>query len=141
MAPHSVIGKPLPMTDAPGKVTGLGKYADDLVAPGMLFGKILHSPHAHARIRAINTSKAEALPGVKAVATGRDAPNPYGILPIGHDECVFALDRVRYLGDNGTAVDATSAEIAEDALELIAVDEDPPTAWFAHRHWLQTAAE
>src|SRR5437879_12749864 len=93
MAPHSVIGKPLPMTDAPGKVTGLGKYADDLVAPGMLFGKILHSPHAHARIRAINTSKAEALPGVKAVATGRDAPNPYGLLPIGPDECVFEIGR------------------------------------------------
>src|SRR5437899_12327678 len=95
----------------------------------MLFGKILHSPHAHARIRAINTSKAEALPGVKAVATGRDAPNPYGILPIGHDECVFALDRVRYIGDNVAAVAASSAEIAEEALELMEVDFDPLPAW------------
>jgi len=141
MAPHSVIGKPLPMTDAPGKVTGLGKYADDLVAPGMLFGKILHSPHAHARIRAINTSKAEALPGVKAVATGRDAPNPYGILPIGHDECVFALDRVRYIGDNVAAVAATSAEIAEEALELIEVDYDPLTAWFDPLESMKAAAD
>ena len=141
MAPHSVIGKPLPMTDAPGKVTGLGKYADDLVAPGMLFGKILHSPHAHARIRAINTSKGEALPGVKAVATGRDAPNPYGILPIGHDECVFALDRVRYIGDNVAAVAATSAEIAEEALELIEVDYDPLTAWFDPLESMKAAAD
>ena len=141
MAPHSVIGKPLPMTDAPGKVTGLGKYADDLVAPGMLFGKILHSPHAHARIRAINTSKAEALPGVKAVATGRDAPNPYGILPIGHDECVFALDRVRYIGDNVAAVAATSAEIAEEALELIEVDYDPLPAWFDPLESMKAAAD
>src|SRR2546426_1955983 len=141
MAQHSVIGKPLPMTDAPGKVTGLGKYADDLVAPGMLFGKILHSPHAHARIRAINTSKAEALPGVKAVATGRDAPNPYGILPIGHDECVFALDRVRYIGDNVTAVAAISAEIAEEALELIEVDYDPLPAWFDPLESMKAAAD
>jgi len=136
-----VIGKPLPMTDAPGKVTGLGKYADDLVAPGMLFGKILHSPHAHARIRAINTSKAEALPGVKAVATGRDAPNPYGILPIGHDERVFALDRVRYIGDNVAAVAATSAEIAEEALELIEVDYDPLPAWFDPLESMKAAAD
>ncbi len=130
MAPLSIIGKPLPMTDAPAKVTGLGKYADDLVVPGMLFGKILHSPHAHARIRSVDTSKAEALPGVKAVATGRDAPNPYGILPIGHDERVFALDKVRYIGDNVAAVAATSLEVAEQALELIQADYELLPAWF-----------
>jgi len=127
---HSVIGKPLPMTDAPAKVTGLGKYADDLAVPGMLFGKILHSPHPHARIRAIDTSKAEALGGVKAVAAGHDAPNPYGILPIGHDERVFALDKARYIGDNVAGVAATSLEIAEQALELIEVDYEVLPAWF-----------
>jgi len=130
MAPHSIIGQPLPMTDAPAKVTGLGKYADDLAVPGMLFGKILHSPHPHARIRSIDASKAEALPGVKTVATGRDAPNPYGILPIGHDERVFALDKVRYIGDNLAAVAATSLEIAEQALDLIDVDYELLPAWF-----------
>ncbi len=130
MAQHSIIGKPIPMTDAPGKVTGLGKYADDLAVPGMLFGKILHAVHPHARIRSINTAKAEALPGVRAVATGRDAPNPYGILPIGHDERVFALDKARYIGDNVAAVAATSIEVAEEALELIEVDYEPLPAWF-----------
>jgi 4-hydroxybenzoyl-CoA reductase subunit alpha len=130
VAPHSIIGKPLPMTDAPAKVTGLGKYTDDLAVPGMLFGRILHSPHPHARIRSIDTSKSEALPGVMAVASGRDAPNPYGILPIGHDERVFALDKARYIGDNVAAVAATSLEIAEQALELIEVDYELLPAWF-----------
>src|SRR5713101_1739578 len=130
VAPYSIIGKPLPMTDAPAKVTGLGKYTDDLAVPRMLFGRILHSPHPHARIRSIDTSKAEALPGVKAVAAGRDAPNPYGILPIGHDERVFALDKARYIGDNVAAVAATSLDIAEQALELIEVDYELLPAWF-----------
>ncbi len=143
MAPYSVIGKPLPMTDAPAKVTGLGKYTDDLAVPGMLYAKILHSPHAHARIRSIDTSKAEALPGVKAVATSRDAPTPYGILPIGHDECVFSIDKARYIGDNVAAVAATSAEIAEQALELIEVNYeilpahfDPLESMQAAEHWI-----
>jgi 4-hydroxybenzoyl-CoA reductase subunit alpha len=130
MASHSVIGKRLPMTDSRQKVTGLGKYADDLAVPGMLFGRILHSPYPHARIRAIDASAAEALPGVKAVATGKDAPNPYGILPIGHDERVFALDKARYIGDNVAAVAATSREIAEQALALIKIDWEPLPAVF-----------
>ncbi len=142
-AKHSIIGKRMAMTDSLAKVTGFGKYADDLAVPGMLIGRILHSPHAHARIRSIDTSRAEALPGVKAVATGGDAPNPYGILPIGHDERVFALDKARYIGDNVAAVAATTAEIAEQALDLIAVDYEVLPAWFdpeasmkAEQHWI-----
>lgn len=126
----NIIGKPLPMADAVEKVTGIGKYADDLFVPGMLIGKILHSPHAHARIRSIDSSRAEALPGVKAVATGNDARNPYGILPIGHDERAFALDKARYIGDNVAAVAATSAEIAEEAIDLLRVDYERLPAWF-----------
>jgi 4-hydroxybenzoyl-CoA reductase subunit alpha len=91
----SIIGKAMPLADAPEKMTGFGKYTDDLAVPGMLVGRILHSPHTHAVIRSIDTSKAEALPGVKAVATGRDAAIPYGILPIGHDERALALDKRR----------------------------------------------
>ena len=125
----STIGKPLAMAEARSKLTGLGKYTDDLTAPGMLIARILHSPHAHARIRSIDTSLAEALPGVKAVATGRDAPKPYGILPIGHDECCLAVDKVRYIGDNVAAVAATSAEIAEEALDLIRVEYEPLREW------------
>ena len=126
----SIIGKPMAMTDARAKVTGLGKYTDDLSVPGMLFGKILHSPYAHARIRSIDISQALALAGVKVIATGEDARNPYGILPIGHDERAMALGKILYIGDNVAAVAATTAEIAEQALDLIRVDYEQLPAWF-----------
>jgi 4-hydroxybenzoyl-CoA reductase subunit alpha len=128
--PNSIIGKRMPMTDAYQKVTGSGRYSDDLAVPGMLYGRMLHSPHAHARIVSIDTSEAEALPGVKVVATGKDAPRPYGILPIGHDECVFAVDKARYIGDNIAAVAAITPAIAEEALRLIRVEYEPLPAWF-----------
>ncbi|HLX00269.1 MAG TPA: molybdopterin cofactor-binding domain-containing protein, partial [Candidatus Acidoferrales bacterium] len=126
----SIIGKAIPLADAPGKVTGRGKYAADLSVAGMLHGRILHSPHAHARILAIRTDKAEGLPGVKAVITGKDASTPYGVLPIGHDECALVVDKVRYIGDNVAAVAATTPEIAEEALRLIEVDYEPLPAFF-----------
>src|SRR5579864_960045 len=86
MSDFSVIGKPIALIDAAGKTTGAGKYTDDLTLPGMLIGKILHSPYPHARIKRIDTARAETLDGVIAVVVGKDAPNPYGILPVGHDE-------------------------------------------------------
>ncbi|MBZ5561458.1 MAG: 4-hydroxybenzoyl-CoA reductase subunit alpha [Acidobacteriia bacterium] len=122
MSATSPIGARVPMIDSVDKVTGRGKYTDDLTLPGTLVGKILHSPHAHARILSIDTTAAERLPGVKAVATGKDTPVKYGILPIGHDETIFAVDKVRYIGDNVAAVAADTAEIAEGALGLIKVD-------------------
>ncbi|MGB6822234.1 MAG: molybdopterin cofactor-binding domain-containing protein, partial [Candidatus Acidiferrales bacterium] len=136
----SIIGKPMAMTDARAKVTGLGKYADDLSVPGMLIGKILHSPHAHARIRSIDTSQAEALAGVKVTATGEDARNAYGILPIGHDERAFALGKALYIGDNIAAVAATTPEIAEQALDLIRVDYEQLPGWFDPEESMKAAA-
>jgi 4-hydroxybenzoyl-CoA reductase subunit alpha len=129
-AKFATVGKPMAMTDARTKIVGMGKYADDFAVPGMLTARILHSPHPHARIVSIDASRAEALPGVRGVATGKDAPTPYGILPIGHDECVFAVDKARYIGDNVAAVAATSAEIAEEALDLIDVQYELLPAWF-----------
>src|SRR6266446_1240080 len=126
----SIIGKPIAMIDAAGKTTGAGKYTDDLSVAGMLYGKILHSPHPHARIKSINTSRAAKLEGVVAVVTGKDAPNPFGILPVGHDEHALALDKVRYVGDNVACVAAVSEAIAEKALELIDVDYELLPAYF-----------
>ncbi len=126
----SVIGKPIAMVDAAGKTTGAGKYTDDLSLPGMLVGKILHSPYPHARIKSIDTSRAKALDGVVAVVTGEDAPNRYGILPVGHDETALAVDKVRYIGDNVACVAAISEEIAERALELIDVEYETLPAYF-----------
>ncbi len=130
MSDFSVIGKSVAMIDAAGKTTGAGKYADDFTLPGMLVGKILHSPYPHARIRSIDTSRAKALDGVVAVVTGEDAPNPYGILPVGHDETALAVGKVRYVGDHVACVAAVTEEIAERALELIDVDYEPLPAYF-----------
>ncbi|MBV9341077.1 MAG: molybdopterin-dependent oxidoreductase, partial [Acidobacteria bacterium] len=130
MSDFSVVGKPIPMIDAAAKTTGAGKYTDDLSLPGLLIGKILHSPHPHARIRHIDISRALELDGVVAVVTGADAPNPYGILPVGHDEHALALDKVRYVGDNLACVAAEDSRAAERALELIDVDYDILPAYF-----------
>src|SRR5712691_7153045 len=130
MSDFSIIGKPTAMVDAAEKTTGSGKYTDDLRVPGMLVGKILHSPYPHARIRSIDTKRAEALEGVVAVVIGKDAPNPYGILPVGHDEHALALDKVRYVGDNVACVVAVSEAIAEKALELIDVEYEVLPAYF-----------
>src|SRR5438309_3970908 len=126
----SIIGKPIAMVDAAGKTTGAGKYTDDLSLPGMLVGKILHSPHPHARIKRIDTSQAEKLNGVVAVVVGSDAPNTYGILPVGHDEHALALDKVRYVGDNVACVVAEDEATAEKALELIDVEYELLPAYF-----------
>src|SRR5512142_3001220 len=130
MSEFSVIGKPIAMVDAAGKTTGAGKYTDDLKVPGMLVGKILHSPYPHARVRRIDASRARALEGVVAVVTGNDAPNTYGILPVGHDETALAVDKVRYVGDNVACIAAVDEATAERALELIDVEYEPLPAWF-----------
>ncbi|GIW72424.1 MAG: dehydrogenase [Planctomycetota bacterium] len=125
-----VIGQPLRRVDALAKVTGVTRFADDLVLPRMLHMKLLRSPHPHARVVAIDTREAEALPGVKAVITGRDLPIPYGILPVSQDEHALALDRVRFVGDPVAAVAAVDEETALAATERIRVEYEllPPVA-------------
>jgi 4-hydroxybenzoyl-CoA reductase subunit alpha len=130
MTDFSIIGKATAMVDAAEKTTGAGKYTDDLRVPGMLVGKILHSPYPHAHIKSIDTKRAESLDGVIAVVIGKDAPNPYGILPVGHDEHALALDKVRYVGDNVACVVATSESIAEKAIELIDIEYEVLPAYF-----------
>ncbi len=120
-----VVGRAHRKVDATAKVTGATKFADDLFFPRMLYAKLLRSPHPHARILRIDGSKARALPGVKAVLTGRDLPIPFGILPVSQDEHALALDRVRFVGDPVAAVAATSEEAATAALDLITVEYEP----------------
>src|SRR5690242_2491336 len=130
MSEFSVIGKPVALIDSAGKSTGAGKYADDLSLPGMMIGKTLHSPYPHAVIKRIDSRRALTLDGVVEVVTGTDAPNKYGILPVGHDETALAVDKVRYVGDNVACVVAESESIAERALELIDVEYEPLPAYF-----------
>ena len=140
-AEFSIIGKPTAMVDAAEKTTGAGKYTDDLSVPGMLVGKILHSPYPHARIRNIDTTRAEQLEGVVAVAIGQDAPKTYGILPVGHDEYPLALDKVRYVGDNVACVVAVTESIAEKALELIDVEYEALPAYFDPEESMKAQAD
>src|SRR5256714_14014771 len=117
----SIIGKPLIKPDAFAKVSGQTKFADDLALPRMLYGRILRSPHPHARLLHIDTDRARALPGVLAVLTGDDLPIKFGILPVSQDEEALAREKVRYVGDPIAAVAAMDEWVADEALELIDV--------------------
>jgi len=122
----TVIGQPLPKIDAWAKVTGETRYADDLVLPRMAFGKLLRSTHAHARILAIDTTRARALAGVYAVITGHDLPRvKFGILPVSQDEEALCTEKVRMVGDAVAAVAAVDEETAEAACRLIEVTYEP----------------
>ncbi len=117
-----VIGKALRKIDATSKVTGATIFADDLFLPRMLYAKLLRSPHPHAKILRVDTSKAARLAGVKAVLTGKDLPIPFGILPVSQDEHALALDKVRFVGDPVAAVAAVNEDVATAALDLITVE-------------------
>src|SRR5271169_5096515 len=92
-----VVGRPYAKVDAAAKVTGQTKFADDVVLPRMLHCKLLRSKRAHARIVSIDASRAARMPGVVAVATGRDLPISVGLLPVSQDEHALCLDRVRFV--------------------------------------------
>lgn len=120
---YAVIGKSVPKIDGREKVTGAAKYTADLKFPNMLYGKILHSPYAHAKILSIDTSEAEKLPGVKAVITHKDVPTlKYGISPARWDENIFCIDKVRFVGDKVAAVACVDEETCYKALKLIKVE-------------------
>ncbi|MFT4625572.1 MAG: 4-hydroxybenzoyl-CoA reductase subunit alpha [Myxococcota bacterium] len=108
--------------DGRGQVTGEARYTDDIALPRMLHARILRSPHAHARIVSIDSSAAEAMPGVVAVITGGDLPIPYGILPWTQDEHALALHKVRYVGDGVAAVAAVDERTAAEAAAAIQVE-------------------
>ncbi|HLB29549.1 MAG TPA: aldehyde oxidase, partial [Dehalococcoidia bacterium] len=106
----AVIGKPLPKVDAPGKVTGQTRYADDLALPRMLYGRILRSSEVHALIKSVDAGEALKLPGVHAVITGKDLSVPFGAIALNQDETALAQDRVRYIGEPIAAVAAIDEE-------------------------------
>jgi CO/xanthine dehydrogenase Mo-binding subunit len=146
-----VVGRRVPRVDAHGKVTGTALFGADFAVPGMLIGKILRSTEPHARIVAVDTNRAQALSGVRAVVTAADIPDVRygGALK---DETVFARDRVRYVGQPIAAVAAATAEIAEAGVDAIAITYEPLPAVFdaeaamargaplVHPDWAQYAA-
>src|SRR5262245_25767215 len=118
----SVIGKPLRKVDAMAKCAGETVFADDFNLPRMVYAKLLHSPHPHARLLGVNPTRALELDGVLAVITGEDLPQKFGIMPSTEDEEALVRDKARYAGDPVAAVAAVSESLAEQALTYIDVD-------------------
>jgi 4-hydroxybenzoyl-CoA reductase alpha subunit len=134
MSNYSVLGQKVHRVDGPDKVTGNSQYTFDITLPNMLYGKVLRSPHPHARILSIDTSKAEKLVGVKAVITGKDTlGKKIGIWRRFAELCdeeILCRSKVRYIGDPVAAVAAVDEDLAEEALDLIEVEYEPLPAVF-----------
>ena len=129
MVEMATIGRPVGHIEGPAKVTGAARYTADVSLPGTLIGSCLRSPYPHARIVAIDTTAARALPGVHAVLTAADLPDTL----IGRrilDMPVLARDKVRFQGEKVVAIAAESAAIAEEAALLVEVEYEPLPAVF-----------
>ncbi len=134
MSELDYVGKRIPRKDGPDKVTGKAIYSVDIQLKGKLVGRMLRSPHAHARILNIDTSKALRVPGVKAVITAKDTLGiKHGFVETPRypaDQYPMAMDKVRFVGEEVAAVAATDPYAADEALELIEVDYEPLPAVF-----------
>ena len=117
------IGESLPRKDGIAKVTGKTKFGADVNVAGQIYGAILHSPHAHAKLLNINVSKAKAFPGVRAVITGAEWGNLFGSMIA--DQPVLARGKARYWGEPVAAVAADDLRTAKEALRFIEVDYEP----------------
>lgn len=128
---YAVVGKRVPLKDAPEKVTGKALFTGDITLPGMLHAKVLRSPYAHARVLRVDTSQAERLPGVKAILSQNNAPRVK--VPVSFDtpsDKVAFGNKVRYVGDEVVAVAAVSEDMADEALKLIKVEYEELPAIF-----------
>jgi 4-hydroxybenzoyl-CoA reductase subunit alpha len=119
IVPTHTIGGYVPMVDGPEKVSGRAKYTADVIVPGTLAGRIFRSPYSHAEILEIDVSAALRLPGVKAIVTGADCDQTFGVLPIARSEHPLARQRVRYRGEPLAAVAAIDDATAKEALRRI----------------------
>ena len=120
----SVVGRRVQRVEGFDKVTGTSQYIADIFLPGMLVGKVLRSPYPHARIRHIDTTRAEKLPGVRAVVTAEDTiKKPWGAFFA--DQYILSVGKSRYVGEEVAAVAAIDPDIAEEAIDLIEVDWEP----------------
>jgi 4-hydroxybenzoyl-CoA reductase subunit alpha len=140
IVPAHNIGDYVPMVDGPEKVSGRAKYTADLIAPGMLAGRIYRSPYAHAEIVKVDTSEAEKLPGVKAIVTGADCDRTFGVLPIARSEHALARDKVRYRGEPVAAVAAVDDATARKAISLIKLTVRELPAYFTSQAALAPGA-
>ena len=132
------IGKATPRPDGPDKAAGKAHYIHDLQRPGMLYGKIKFSNHSHARIKDIDTSKAENLPGVKAIITANNTPEiRFGFL---RDNLALKKGKVRQYRDEVAAVAAIDPDIATEAIDLIQVEYEPLPCVFSPHEAMKESA-
>ena len=124
-APATLIGAAIPRPDAVDKVRGEARFVDDLAFPGMLHGAVVRSPHPHARILAIDSAAARALPGVVAVLTAADVPGENIVHVIVDDQPALAGDVVRYIGEPVALVAAETQRAARAAVNAVRVDYEP----------------
>src|SRR5262245_992021 len=129
MADFKIIGTSVPRGEGSDKVSGRTVYGADVKLPGLLWAKILRSPHPHARIRRVDVSKAEKIPGVRAIISGADVKDHFVGKQI-RDLPVLCWDRVRFVGDRVAAVAAETVDAAEEAIQLIDVDYETLPAVF-----------
>jgi len=135
----SVVGQRVQRIEGFEKVTGDSKFIADIYLPGMLVGKVLRSPFPHARIRHIDISKAEKLPGVRAVVTAEDTiKRPWGAFFA--DQYILSVGKARYVGEEVAAVAAIDPDIAEEAVDLIEVDWEPLPGVFDAEEAMQDGA-
>jgi len=135
------VGRATALVDSNAKVTGQAWYGDDVRLGNEVIGKILRSPHHYAKIKSIDTSKAEALPGVLAVATGAEAPHQFGVLPVTKDEHAMAIEKVRHVGDLVACVAAIDEATAMQALNLFEVEYEVLEPVFDPKKGLEDADE
>ncbi len=123
------VGIGRPYIEAAKKAKGIAEYADDISVKNALHCKFLRSTHPHAKIESIDFSEAEKLEGVHYIATGKELPGKFGVLPISQDETAMAIEKVRYIGEIVVAVAADTEEIAAKAIKLIKVKYIPLKAF------------
>lgn len=119
---YKMVGHARPYIEAAKKAQGIADYTDDIKIKNTLYCKFVRSTYAHAKIKSINSSKAVALAGVKAVITGKELPIKFGVLPISEDETAMAVEKTRYIGEIVVAIAADTEEIASEACKLVEVD-------------------
>ena len=138
MSKHQYIGKESPRPEGPDKAAGRAHYIHDLQRPGMLYGKIRFSDHAHARIKHIDISKAASLTGVRVVITAESTPEiRFGFI---RDNMALKKGKVRQYRDEVAAVAAIDPDIAAEALELIEVDYEPLPALYSPEEAMEGGA-
>jgi 4-hydroxybenzoyl-CoA reductase subunit alpha len=121
----NIIGTPFRRVDGRAKVTGGTKFADDLTFPRMVYVRLVRSTVPHALIRGIDFSAAAKVDGVLGFLTGKEMPEPFGILPVSQDEHALCLDKVRFVGDPVVAVAAVTEDAAYEAAWKVKVDYEP----------------